>query len=372
MATEYVMFVDAQDALASFFIGPEILVNHFLDAPAEEQQRITGSMRRRDGSLTPVARQIQTANPELFESLFRLSLETRADSSAADPSNKRTSLEAAQSQQSKKTHEVIVIDDAEPTGDERSTHQHEGSLHGGIENAGNTCYAAALLQALDALGRCAFDDSEVGIALRACIGKLQKRLIESPLVREEVQTLIETQLRHGWNRNIGAFGDPYELMQFIQQHLSEKPQWLVHSMPRDTDTHVDASIVQVMKWVPDGTSMQSILSGTYVGARQRFASLEDGKTGYFSLTLDGRVGNLSGDGEFDRRRIALSPHVFLPCKDPEKQQFSLSSVVMYESQHYYLLKPRFDSSGSLKDWICFNDSRVSEKPNTRSPKHVHS
>ena len=285
------------------------------------------------------------------------------DPLAVVSSNKRAALDAEQPPQPKRAREIIVINDDETPGEENKVHQHEFSSHGGMENAGNTCYAAALLQALEALEPCAFDNSEVGVALCACIDKLRKCPIESPLAGREVQTLIETLVRNGWNKKIGDEGDPHELMQFIQQHLSKKSQWLVHSIPRDSDAHADASISQVIRWVPDGTSMQSILSGTYVGARQRFASLGDGETEYFFLTVDGRVGNKSGDGTFVRKRITLSPHAFLPCKDHE-QQFSLSSVVMYQPHHYYLLKPQFDPSGSIKDWICFNDSQVSVKPST--------
>jgi hypothetical protein len=363
-------------------------INCFLDSSEIEQEQIARRLEQSDSSLRHISQRLREKDPELFASLFSrigqaanrtLTSSTANQAASSDlPPSKTTEEEEEDKidQLRSKGHaaqdpiriEANLIDDSAALS--RPNNSQILPPHGGIGNTRNTCYAASLAQALESLEVCQFDKSPIGKALSSFIDELRKSGPESPLEASKINALVETFTEHGWPKKLGAFGDPQELMHFLQPHLCGKQEWTVHNIARASSKDTQASIEQMIRYIPEGTSLQDILSGTFSGARQQFEITPDGKPDYFVLTLSGREPCPSRDGsprkDPDTRRISLSPAVFLPHKGHGQQEFLLSSVVMHQPNHYCLLKPRFDERGNLVGWVRFNDSVASIHPNSPS------
>ena len=234
--------------------------------------------------------------------------------------------------------------------------------HGGISNTSNTCYAAALMQAFSLLSGDQGGDGPVGEAFSTFIGRLRQSRWPSSLEASEMQTLIRTFLRHGWGTDLGSLGDPQELLLFLQTHLRDAQEWQVRNTSRQTATRSFASLEQPIRSIPDGTPLQSVLLGTFPGAKQRVELIPNKAPSYFILTLGGR--SPLGQSRRDDRRISFSPHIVLPDTERREQRFVLSSVIVYEPGHYCLFLPNFSANGTISSWAAFNDSAVSLQPNT--------
>ena len=358
-------------------------VNRFLDSTESEQERIARSIEHPDNSLKRITQQLKEKNPELFASLFpridqaanRLFASSAANQAPlSDHSSSNTAEETKAGllrSHGNSVQDPICIEDDSNAGSATLSIPPGSRIpppHGGIGNTQNTCYAAALVHALESLEVCHFDNSPIGKAFSSLIERLKKTGPESPLEASHINALIETLTEHDWPKKLGKFGDPQELLYFLQPHLCGKQEWTVHNRGRAASSQDQACVEQMIRYVPEGTSLQEILSGTFSGASKQFEISPDGKPDYFVLTLSGREPGLSKEAgshkDPDNRRIALSPRVFLPHKGHENQEFRLSSVVMHQPSHYYLLKPRYDDSCNLTDWVCFNDSIASIQPNS--------
>lgn len=212
----------------------------------------------------------------------------------------------------------------------------------GIANEGNTCFAAATLQALYAV----HPKLRQGV-LRSFYDELSESERHPP--KRDINTLLRSLDNVEWKHVPNEEGDP---VTFYEDALIKELQGV---------SSRTAMLHQKVSSLPAEASMQKIVTGAYLKKGFDFGSPSPA---FFAVSLEGRRQSKDGDETYSEAPVSIESRVMVGGGE-NKVPYRLGSVVMYASHHYYALEPVYDAAGYLQSWIRYNDSVVSQIPHSQ-------
>ncbi len=258
----------------------------------------------------------------------------------------------------------------------------------GIINEGNTCFAAATLQALHAVHpelnpgpvESFCDELEAGEGPVSGICELLKRLGNGVWQ---------------YQRSADCHHDPDSFYtDVLYPHLKNPPLWKMdgkaefslaiveqplhldqdseqkHDVPRiDLDDEIPKETDSIKSYetkqvpLPADACMQKIVMGVYKKTGIKIATPPPE---FFAVCLKGRSKDEGGKEVYNSAPVAINYSLELSTQDGKKSAYRLASVVMYAvPHHFYALAPNYNNSSDPIFWNIYNDSDVETEPYTQ-------
>lgn len=215
----------------------------------------------------------------------------------------------------------------------------------GIKNEGNTCFAAATLQALFAV------DPKID---QSCLRSFYDSLTEGEDPKGGLQKLLKSLSNDSWHYQEHAEEDPALFFEdALLPHIKEGFQWA----KKGKEASEPALLQQVIKNLHEGSSLQEIVRGVYLKQPLVFSL----QPKHFAVSL---IGRKAADESYKSLPVKIDGCVDLSLDGGNKAFYRLFSVVMYANHHYYALVPEYTAQGTIASWIEYNDSVVSKVSNS--------
>lgn len=232
------------------------------------------------------------------------------------------------------SHKVI---DKEPvSGTERSEGPSSAPvvIRRGICNEGNTCFAAATIQALLACGKEIHDEK-----LRTFMESVKKG---SSKPVKGIKGLLEYIFKKSWDWKLGD------------------PENVLHTLFPD----MQGLFQQRFDDLPAHASIQDMVDGLYL--RNKKPKRVQSDQSLFVVNIIGRCSGATG--EYDDMPVTVPPCISIATDQETRKEYRMAGVIMYVNvpRHYYLLEPVYDPQGKITEWVEYNDSFASRHPNSEA------
>jgi|GEM_PF-4021041 len=225
-------------------------------------------------------------------------------------------------------------------------------INQGLSNGGNTCYIAALLQALFAANKTtSFSPSSIGNLMHSFSSKWLQST--APLPPNETEELAKNLASLGWKIAAHKEGDPVDLYDFLHPHLQNSPSWLSCGKKTVSTPACKGKNIRTLE------EANPSLTEALKCKRKTIKIDENSPPSFFALHVAGR-----GQEKEERieKRVSVPDQMDIPSlQNSEKVlSYQLGSIVMYRHHHYYTLKPHYTPNGKMAHWTEYNDAQVTE------------